>query len=45
MYKIANQTKKLMNLLKKLYESTNNLDYLAQQAIIEFETAQDKKVF
>ena len=43
MYKIANQNQKAYDLLKKLYESTNNLDYLAQQAIIEFETAQDKK--
>ncbi len=43
MYKIANQNQKAYELLKKLYESTNNLDYLAQQAIIEFETAQDKK--
>lgn len=43
MYKIANQNDKAYNLLKKLYDTTNNLDYLAQQAIIEFETAQDKK--
>ena len=31
-------------LLNKLYGNSNNLDYLAQQAILEFETASDKKL-
>ena len=34
LYKITNQPQKAYDLLNKLYIDTNNLDYLAQQAII-----------
>ena len=43
LYKISNQNQKAMILLDDLYKETDNLDYLAQLAILEFETAQDKK--
>lgn len=43
LYKITNQTQKAYDLLNKLYNNSNNMDYLAQQAIIEFEMATDKK--
>lgn len=42
LYKITNQPQKAYDLLNKLYISTNNLDYLAQQAIIKFEMTEDK---
>ena len=42
LYKITNQPQKAYDLLDKLYKKSNNLDYLAQQAIIEFEMAEDK---
>jgi len=42
LYKITNQPKKAYDLLDRLYKNTNNLDYLAQEAIIEFEMAEDK---
>ena len=44
LYKITNQNQKAYILLNKLYGNSNNLDYLAQQAILEFETASDKKL-
>ena len=43
LYKISNQNQKAIILLEELYNQTNNIDYLAQQAIIEFESAKDKK--
>ncbi|MDD2888931.1 MAG: hypothetical protein PHY66_14125 [Aliarcobacter sp.] len=42
LYKITNQPQKAYYLLDKLYKKSNNLDYLAQQAILEFEMAEDK---
>ncbi|MEV9615717.1 tetratricopeptide repeat protein [Aliarcobacter butzleri] len=42
-YRTTNQIDKAYDLLTKLYKNTNNVDFLAQQAIIEFETAKDKK--
>lgn len=42
LYKRTNQLEKANELLEKLYKETNNLDFLAQQAIIEFEMAKDK---
>lgn len=42
LYKITNQPQKAYDLLDRLYKKTNNLDYLAQQAILEFEMAEDK---
>lgn len=42
LYKITNQPQKAYNLLGSLYNKSNNLDYLAQQAIIQFEMAEDK---
>jgi tetratricopeptide (TPR) repeat protein len=42
LYKISNQPDKAYTLLNKLYLNTNNLDYLAQQAIFEFEMTNDK---
>lgn len=43
LYKISNQSQKAIGLLEELYNKTNNIDYLAQQAIIEFEFAKDKR--
>lgn len=43
LYKISNQPEKAYELLNKLYVNTNNLDYLAQQAIFEFEMTNDKE--
>jgi tetratricopeptide (TPR) repeat protein len=43
LYKITNQPKKAFDLLGRLHKKSDNLDYLAQQAIIEFEMADDKK--
>ena len=42
LYKRTKQPEKAYNLLKKLYTNSSNPDYLAQQAIIEFELAEDK---
>ncbi len=42
LYKITNQPQKAYNLLDRLYKKSNNLDFLAQQAIIQFEMAEDK---
>ena len=44
LYKITNQPQKAYSLLNSLYIKSDNLDYLAQQAIIEFEMAEDKKL-
>lgn len=43
LYKITNQPQKIYDLLEVLYLKTNNIDYLAQQAIIQFEMSEDKK--
>jgi tetratricopeptide (TPR) repeat protein len=43
LYKITNQTQKANDLLDRLYIKTNNLDYLAQQAIFKFEMTSDKE--
>ena len=43
LYKITNQPLKAYNLLGSLYANSNNLEYLGQQAIIEFEMAEDKR--
>lgn len=43
LYKNTNELKKASELLNGLYKETNNLDFLAQQAIIEFELAKNKK--
>ncbi|WP_170126883.1 hypothetical protein [Aliarcobacter trophiarum] len=42
LYKNTKQAEKAYNLLKKLYTNSSNPDYLAQQAIIEFELADNK---
>jgi len=44
LYKNANQLNKASLLLDKLYKKTNNLEYLGQQAIIEFEMAKNKEM-
>lgn len=44
LYRTVNDTKKAYELLNYLYSKTNNLDYLAQIAILEFELASDKKI-
>ena len=43
LYKITNQPSKAYTLLGSLYSNSNNLEYLGQQAIIEFEMAEDKR--
>jgi len=43
LYKITNQPQKAYDLLGVLFTKSNNLDYLAQQAIIQFEMAEDKR--
>ena len=43
LYKISNQPEKAYELLNRLYVKTDNLDYLAQQAIFEFEMTNDKE--
>lgn len=43
LYKITNQPLKAYNLLGSLYANSDNLEYLGQQAIIEFEMAEDKR--
>ena len=42
-YKRTNQSQKALSLVKKLYKESSNIDLLAQIAIIEFESAKDKK--
>ncbi|MFW3346680.1 hypothetical protein, partial [Aliarcobacter butzleri] len=42
-YRPPNQIDKAYNVLTKLYKDTNNIDFLAQEANIELETAEDKK--
>lgn len=42
LYRSAKQTNNAYILLNKMYSKTNNLDYLAQIAIIEFEKSDDK---
>ena len=44
LYKNTNQLTKANLLLDKLYKKTNNLEYLGQQAIIEFEMAKNKQM-
>lgn len=43
LYRVTNQPQKVYDLLETLYLKSNNIDYLAQQAIIQFEMAEDKK--
>lgn len=43
LYKITNQPSKAYTLLGNLYANSSNLEYLGQQAIIEFEMAEDKR--
>jgi predicted Zn-dependent protease len=44
LYRMTNQSQKAYNLLNKFYKNSNNMDFLAQQAILEFEMAKDKKM-
>ena len=44
LYKNTNQLNKANLLLDSLYKETNNLEYLGQQAIIEFEMAKNKQM-
>lgn len=44
LYKNENELSKANLLLDKLYKKTNNIDYLGQQAIIEFEMAKNKQM-
>ena len=43
LYRSSNQPEKALKILKGLYSKTNNHEYLAQIAILEFELAKDKK--
>ncbi|UTJ05629.1 tetratricopeptide repeat protein [Arcobacter roscoffensis] len=43
LYRNSNQPLKALDILNKLYKKTNNSDYLAQIAILEFELADNKK--
>lgn len=43
LYKRVNEPLKALKLLRKLYKEDGNIDLLAQIAILEFETAKDKK--
>ncbi|WP_428026801.1 hypothetical protein [Arcobacter sp.] len=43
LYKRINQPLKALKLVRKLYKEDGNIDFLAQIAILEFETAVDKK--
>ena len=43
LYKITNQPQKAYDVLQSLYTKSNNMNYLAQQAILEFEMEEDKK--
>lgn len=42
LYRLTNKPHKALEILNKLYSNTNNYDYLAQIAILEFELAKDK---
>lgn len=44
LYKNTNELNKANLLLDKLYKKTNNLEYLGQQAILEFEMAKNKQM-
>ena len=44
LYQSSNNVDKAYSLLNKLYKETNNLEFLAQIAIIEFEKASDKSL-
>jgi tetratricopeptide (TPR) repeat protein len=44
LYKNANQLDKAILLLDKLYKKTGKLEYLGQQAIVEFEMAKNKEM-
>jgi tetratricopeptide (TPR) repeat protein len=43
LYKRVNQPLKALKLVRELYKKDGNIDFLAQIAILEFETAKDKK--
>jgi tetratricopeptide (TPR) repeat protein len=43
LYKRVNKPLKALKLVRKLYKEDGNIDYLAQIAILEFETAEDKR--
>lgn len=43
LYKRANRMEEALVLVKKVYKLNKNIDYLAQIAILEFESAPDKK--
>jgi len=43
LYKRTNQPLKALKLVRKLYREDGNIDFLAQIAILEFETAENKK--
>jgi tetratricopeptide (TPR) repeat protein len=43
LYRRSNQSLKALNLVRKLYKQSGNIDLLAQIAILEFETAPNKK--
>ncbi len=43
LYQNARMPEKAFALVKKLYDETGNLDYLAQIAMLEFEVAKDRK--
>ncbi len=43
LYQRANESKKALELLKRVYEQNNDLKYLAQIAILEFELAENKQ--
>lgn len=43
LYKRINKPLKALKLVRKLYKEDGNIDFLAQIAILEFETAKDKK--
>ncbi len=43
LYRKSSNDKKAYILIKKLYEKTSNIDYLAQMAMLEFEIAKTKK--
>lgn len=43
LYKRVNKPLKALKLVRKLYKEDGNIDYLAQIAILEFETAKDKR--
>jgi len=44
LYKNTNELQKAYLLLDKLYKESNNVEFLAQQAMVEFELAENKKI-